>query len=55
MNVPYKYADGGGAILVPARKVHDTRVKLAAEGLPRGGPVGFDQILSIRIESSRRP
>ena len=23
MNVPYRYADGGAAILVPAAKVHD--------------------------------
>ena len=30
MNVPYKFADGGGAILVPANQVHDARLKLAA-------------------------
>ena len=23
MNVPYKHADGGGAILIPAERVHD--------------------------------
>ena len=33
MNVPYKMADGGGAILVPAEQVHDVRLKLASQGL----------------------
>ncbi|RZI84443.1 MAG: flagellar basal body M-ring protein FliF [Rubrivivax sp.] len=42
MNVPYKYADGGGAILVPADKVHDARLKLASAGLPKGSVVGFE-------------
>ncbi|TFZ08346.1 flagellar basal-body MS-ring/collar protein FliF [Ramlibacter humi] len=42
MNVAYKYAEGGGAILVPADKVHDARLKLASQGLPRGGAVGFE-------------
>ena len=42
LNVPYKYADGGGAILVPAEQVHDVRLKLAAQGLPKGGGVGFE-------------
>lgn len=42
-NVPYKMADGG-AILVPAPLVHETRLKLASAGLPKGGNVGFDLI-----------
>lgn len=42
MNVPYKHADGGAAILVPADKVHDVRLKLASQGLPKGGTVGFE-------------
>ena len=29
MNVPYKMAEGGAAILVPAAQVHDLRLKLA--------------------------
>jgi flagellar M-ring protein FliF len=44
MNVPYKYADGGGTILVPADKVHDARLKLASQGLPKGGTVGFELV-----------
>jgi flagellar M-ring protein FliF len=43
-NIPYKMAEAGGAILVPAPLVHETRLKLASAGLPRGGNVGFDLI-----------
>lgn len=42
MNVPYRHADGGSAILVPADKVHDVRLKLASQGLPKGGIVGLE-------------
>ncbi|WKB54495.1 flagellar basal-body MS-ring/collar protein FliF [Eleftheria terrae] len=42
MNVPYQHAEGGGAILVPADKVHDLRLKLASQGLPKGSTVGFE-------------
>ena len=40
--VPYKVAEGGSAILVPSDKVYDARFQLAAQGLPRGGAVGFE-------------
>ncbi len=40
--IPYKYSEGGGAILVPANRVHDVRLRLASEGLPKGGLVGFE-------------
>ena len=39
-NVPYRIAEGGGAILVPAAQVHEVRLKLASAGLPRGGASG---------------
>jgi flagellar M-ring protein FliF len=42
MQVPYKHADGGAAILVPADKVHDVRLKLASAGLPKGSVVGYE-------------
>lgn len=42
MNVPYKMADGGAAILVPSDKVYEARLKLASQGLPKGGTVGFE-------------
>lgn len=42
MNVPYKYSEGGGAILVPSNLVYDTRLKLASQGLPKGSISGFE-------------
>lgn len=42
MNVPYKYTEGGGAILVPADRVHDTRLRLASLGLPKASVSGFE-------------
>jgi len=42
MNVPYQYAAGGNAILVPADKVYDTRLKLASQGLPKGAVTGYE-------------
>ena len=42
MNVPYQHAAGGGAILVPANMVYDTRLKLASLGLPKGAVTGFE-------------
>lgn len=42
MNVSYKLSDSGTAILVPASQVHQARLKLASEGLPKGGNIGFE-------------
>jgi flagellar M-ring protein FliF len=42
MNIPYKFADGGGALMVPSNQVHEARLKLASQGLPKGGNVGFE-------------
>jgi len=42
LNVPYKFDHDGGAIMVPADVMRRTRLKLAAEGLPKNGNVGFD-------------
>lgn len=42
MQVPYRFAEGGQAILVPAGQVEQTRMALATEGLPQGGGVGFE-------------
>jgi flagellar M-ring protein FliF len=49
MNVPYRHADGGAAILVPATKVHDARLKLAAAGLPKGSVVGYELMDGARF------
>jgi flagellar M-ring protein FliF len=42
MNVPYKFAGAGGAILVPSDQVHEVRLRLASQGLPKSGSVGFE-------------
>ena len=49
MNIPYKYTDGGGAILVPADRVHDLRLKLASMGLPKGSVNGFEMMEANRF------
>ncbi len=49
MNVPYKHSDGGSAILVPADRVHDVRLKLATMGLPKGSVNGFEVMESNRF------
>jgi flagellar M-ring protein FliF len=49
MNIPYRHADGGNAILVPSGQVHDARLKLATAGLPRGSVVGFELMDSAKF------
>ncbi|MBA4195744.1 MAG: flagellar basal body M-ring protein FliF [Comamonadaceae bacterium] len=49
MNVPYRHTEGGGAIMVPADKVHDTRLRLASQGLPKGSVTGFELMESNRF------
>ncbi len=53
MNVPYKYSDGGTAILVPENMVHDARLKLASQGLPKGGNVGFELMENQKLGISQ--
>jgi flagellar M-ring protein FliF len=52
-NVPYKYTEGGGAIMVPASMVHDVRLRLASQGLPKGGLVGFEVMESQKLGISQ--
>ena len=42
MNVPYRFSDNGTALLVPASRVYEVRLQLAAQGLPRNGGIGFE-------------
>lgn len=49
MNVPYKHTEGGGAILIPADRVHDVRLRLATQGLPRGSVSGFELMEGTRF------
>ena len=41
--VPYQFG-GQGTVMVPTDKIHDLRIKLAAQGLPKGGAVGFESL-----------
>jgi flagellar M-ring protein FliF len=53
MAVKYKFSEGGTAILVPANQVHDIRLKLAAQGLPKGGNVGFELMENQKLGVSQ--
>lgn len=48
LNVPHK-TGAAGTILVPADQVYDLRFKLAAQGLPKGGGVGFEMMDSPKL------
>jgi len=39
--MPYRVEQDSGAILVPSADVHEARLRLAGEGLPRGTDLGF--------------
>ncbi|MGD9947959.1 MAG: flagellar basal-body MS-ring/collar protein FliF [Desulfobulbus sp.] len=41
-NVPYQLSNNGRNILIPVKDVYETRLSLAATGLPQGGGVGFE-------------
>jgi flagellar M-ring protein FliF len=40
--VPFQLSSNGSSILVSREQVYDVRLTLAAEGLPKGGGVGFE-------------
>ena len=48
MNVPYK-TEANGTLMVPGDQVYDLRFKLAAQGLPKGGSVGFELLDSAKL------
>jgi len=43
--IEYKLDNSSGAIMVPAERVHDARLQLAAQGLPAGKSGGFAMII----------
>jgi flagellar M-ring protein FliF len=53
MNVPYRFAEGGTALMVPAEKVAEMRLRLASQGLPRGGTVGFELMDNQKFGTSQ--
>ena len=52
-NVPYKFSDNGNAILVPTNQVHDLRLRMAAQGIPKGGLVGFELMENQKLGISQ--
>lgn len=53
MKVPYKFTEGGGAILIPGNQIHEVRLRLASQGLPKGGLVGFEVMENQKLGSSQ--
>ncbi|MBX9637036.1 MAG: flagellar M-ring protein FliF [Nitrosomonas sp.] len=53
MNVPYKFSESGGAILVPEKQVHEVRLRLAGQGLPKGGLAGFELMENQKFGASQ--
>jgi len=53
MNVPFKFPESGGAILVPQQQVHELRMRLASQGLPKGGLVGFELMETQKLGMSQ--
>lgn len=51
-NIPHRFSSTG-ALMVPAERVHEVRLKLASEGLPRGGLVGFELMENQKFGTSQ--
>lgn len=51
MNVPYKFVDG--TLMVPSSHVHEARMRLAGQGLPKGGLAGFELMENQKLGSSQ--
>ena len=52
MNVPYQFNSNGTAILVPQDRVHDVRMQMASQGLPRSGNAGFELVVNGNFSDS---
>src|SRR5471032_946214 len=53
LNIKHKFSENGSAILVPTEQVHDVRLKLAAQGLHKGGNVGFELMENQKLGVSQ--
>lgn len=47
--IQYSLSGDGTTIHVPKDKVHELRLQMAGEGLPRGGQVGFESFEKLRL------
>ena len=52
-NVPYRISPDGRAILVQKDQVHAARLRLAADGLPQGGLIGFELLEKQKLGISQ--
>ena len=53
MSVPYRFNQSGGSILIPGNQIHEVRLKLASQGLPKGGLAGFELMENQKFGSSQ--
>lgn len=53
LGVPYKLAETGQAILVPADRVHNARLQLASQGLPKSETNGFELMENQKLGTSQ--
>ncbi len=53
MQIKYKFSEGGNAIMIPENQVHDVRLRLASQGLPKGGNVGFELMENQKLGISQ--
>ena len=42
LNIPYKFSSSGTTILIPQNQIYNTRLRIAQQGLPKGGAIGFE-------------
>lgn len=53
LQVKHRFSENGTAILVPSDKVHELRMKLAEQGLPQGGNIGFELMENPKFGASQ--
>jgi len=47
--IPYRITGNGNTIMVPEKNVHETRILLANEGIPRASGVGFELFDNFKL------
>jgi flagellar M-ring protein FliF len=52
-NIPFSMSSDGRSILVPTAIVYETRLRLAAAGLPKGGRIGFELLDTQKLGVSQ--
>ncbi|MDR1368352.1 MAG: flagellar M-ring protein FliF [Candidatus Accumulibacter sp.] len=52
-NIPYKFGPNASSILIPADRVYDVRLRLATQGIPKGGNVGFEIMENQKFGTSQ--